>query len=168
MMRHFGWVVMMMFLASPAVANDARPSVQPRSPAFERLQSLVGAWHETGPSPKGFSVRFQGMAGGTAIMETLTEPGGSTMVTVYHADGAAVRLTHYCDMGDQPRMRGDLAADSIRFTFLDVTNLKGPDVPHMHDLTIVWKGPDHIVERWIVAAGDKRTPLVLDLKRAES
>lgn len=167
-MRYGGWVVILLLLASPVIAGDGRPPVQPRSPAFERLLSLIGDWHEAGPSTKGFSVRFERMAGGTAIMETLTEPGGSTMVTMYHPDGGVVRLTHYCDMGDQPRMRGELAADSIRFTFLDVTNLKGPDVPHMHDLTIAWKGPNHIVERWIVAAGDKRTPLVLDLKRAES
>jgi hypothetical protein len=166
-MRHLGWVVIVLLFVSPVAARGGGATAQPKSAAFERLQSLVGAWKEAGPA-KGFSVRFERVAGGTAIMETLTEPGGSTMVTLYHPDGGTILLTHYCDMGDQPRMRGDLAADSIAFSFVDVTNLSGPDVPHMHDLTISWKGPDHIVERWIVAAGNKRTPLVLDLKRVTS
>jgi len=168
-MRQLRWVVILSFLATPAIAgNQVRTPAQSKSAAFEKLLSLVGTWKEAGPGGQGFTTRFERVAGGTAIMETLTEPGGSTMVTLYHADGGEVLLTHYCDMGDQPRMRGTLEADSIRFTFVDVTNLKGPEMPHMHDLTISWKGPDHILERWIVAAGSKRTPLVLDLKRAVS
>lgn len=167
-MRQLRWVVILSLLASPAIAGKPGAAAPSKSAAFEKLKSLVGTWKEAGPGGEGFTTRFELVAGGTAIMETLTEPGGSTMVTLYHADGGKVLLTHYCDMGDQPRMRGDLEADSIRFTFVDVTNLKDPEVPHMHDLTISWKGPDHILERWLVAAGSKRTPLLLDLKRADS
>jgi len=166
-MRVLGWALVLTCLAAPAWAGDSRSATTASSPAFQRLLTLVGDWKESAPG-KGFSVKFERVAGGTALMETLTEPGGSTMVTLYHPDGAQVRLTHYCDMGDQPRMKGTLNADSLRFTFVDVTGLAGPEVPHMHDLTITWSGPDHIVERWTVASGEKRTPLVLDLKRAAS
>ena len=48
------------------------------------------------------------------------------MTTMYHADKGEFMLTHYCALGNQPRMhaampKGD--AKTLPFNFVDATNL---------------------------------------------
>jgi len=82
-------------------------------------------------------------------METLSE-GEISMVTIYHADGNRLALTHYCAAGNQPRMRSDkpAAGEALRFSFVDATNLPSPDAGHMHSMAIRFEGPDHIRQVW--------------------
>lgn len=156
-----------LLLALPAQARVVPfNGASPQSAAFEKLRSLVGTWNAS--TPGGPSVRFEMVAGGSTLMETMTGTGGSTMVTMYHPDGAKVGLTHYCSMGDQPRMLGELSGESVRFTFVDVTNLQSQAVPYMHDLAITWMSHDHIVEHWTMASGKTRTAMLLDLQRLRS
>ena len=55
------------------------------------------------------------------------------MVTVIHADGNALLLTHYCMIGNQPQMKatpkpGD---KKIAFEFVRATNMKSDKDMHM-------------------------------------
>ncbi|RPH69825.1 MAG: hypothetical protein EHM78_13755 [Myxococcaceae bacterium] len=53
------------------------------------------------------------------------------MTTVYHLDGADLRMTHYCAARNQPRLRAvrfDEAQGSAEFTLVDVTGV-GPKNP---------------------------------------
>jgi hypothetical protein len=69
--------------------------------------------------------------------------------------------THYCEAGNQPRMRTEpIRADaaSLRFSFLDVTNLAKPTDPHMRELVVTFQDPDHLQQRWTFSEGGKETP----------
>jgi hypothetical protein len=71
------------------------------------------------------------------------------MVTMYHRDGAGLVATHYCSMGNQPRMRAaDGDAKTIRFRFADITNLAKPDGGHIKDLTVTFQDADHMTQEW--------------------
>ena len=48
---------------------------------------------------------LQGRVQWHAVMETLDGPDAIQMITVYHPDGASLLMTHYCSMGNEPRMR---------------------------------------------------------------
>jgi hypothetical protein len=68
---------------------------------------------------------------------------------MYHRDGAGLVATHYCSMGNQPRMRAaDADASTIRFRFADITNLAKPDGGHIKDLTVTFQDADHMTQEW--------------------
>ena len=46
-------------------------------------------------------------AGGSAVHETLFPGSAHEMVSVYHLDGADLVMTHFCALGNQPRMKAD-------------------------------------------------------------
>ena len=53
--------------------------------------------------------RYAVTAAGSAVVETVFPGTEHEMVTVYHADGSDLVLTHYCMEGNQPRMRAKAA-----------------------------------------------------------
>jgi len=55
------------------------------------------------------------------------------MISVYHLDGDRLILTHYCEVGNQPRMQAtsfDPKSNEIDFNFLDATNMPIPTPTH--------------------------------------
>jgi hypothetical protein len=121
--------------------------------AWKNLQSLDGEW--TGDGGK-TAVTYTIVSNGTVVMERMKMPSPQPdMVTMYHRDGAALVATHYCSIGNQPRMRASEAdAKTIRFRFLDITNLTKPEDGHINDLTVTFRDKDHFTQEWTsVAAG---------------
>lgn len=130
--------------------------------AFERLRGLVGTWSfsvDGRPMPDEATFRIAG--GGRVLVEDM---GG--MVTMYHLDGDQLLLTHYCNAGNQPRMRmtkGD--DDNIAFEMYDITNLASPTSYHSTTLNVKFVGPDHAVLTYGGKSGRKEPPQVFALKR---
>ena len=70
---------------------------------------------------------------------------------MYHLDGADLVLTHYCMLGNQPRMRAEPGKDAnkIVFKFIGGTNLKSNDDHHMHQATLSIVDKDHFQAEWV-------------------
>ncbi|HEY6101121.1 MAG TPA: hypothetical protein VIW03_16920, partial [Anaeromyxobacter sp.] len=68
-------------------------------------------------------------------------------------------MTHYCAMGNQPRVR--LAAASTRdelvFDFAGGTNLDPKKDVHVHSGRIRFAGPDELEAEWTVFEGERQT-----------
>lgn len=112
---------------------------QPTHTAFEKLKSLQGLWDESAWSDEGGGrrvVEYRLTGDGTSLIEEFT--GEPAMTTVYHMDGNELRMTHFCNAGNQPRMKATSwdGGDSIQFEFVDVTNLSSPDAYHTRTLRI--------------------------------
>ena len=117
-------------------------------------ESLVGAWKGTA-SGHPVSVTYALVSGGTALMETLDGEHGVTMVTMYAPDGAAMLATHYCAVGNQPRMRATGSPDgkSLAFEFVDVSNgAESSEV--MRRLVVTFIDADHFQQTWTSRAPD--------------
>jgi len=123
--------------AASALAADAASEA---AADFERLRSLVGRWHGTiewtgARTDKGEMDAEYALTGhGTAVIENLVSGGETVMTSVYHRDGPTLRMTHYCGARNQPRLKAtriDMASGAIDFAFVDSTNLKTPDAPHV-------------------------------------
>ena len=142
-------------LGGSTVAAPAPPAAagKPTSAAFERIKGLVGDWvaAEDGEmSKKGDLVaRYTLTAAGTALVETVFPGGEHEMVTVYHADGNDLVLTHYCMEGNQPRMRArNAAGPRFDFRFDGGTNIDPRRDRHMHQASLELVGDDEIRSEW--------------------
>ena len=170
-------VVIGMLAASLAFAfTDAAPDSSPAGAAMEKLRGLAGEWE--GPfewtgarSDKGTMHASYFVTGrGSAVVETLSEPGGApTMSTVYHRDGADLRLTHFCGAQNQPRLKAariDPAQGALDFDFVDATYLASHDAPHVTGLQVRFLGPDRLNLTFRFEAGGKLSYERIDLTRA--
>jgi len=152
-------------LAALAARTLAAPPTSPSSSGLERFKSLAGDWvaAEDGPmSKKGDLVaRYAVSAAGTAVVETVFPGRAHEMVTVYHADGADLVLTHYCMEGNQPRMRArETEGPRFDFAYDGGTNIDPARDRHMHSASFEFVSADEIRNEWTELA-DGKTVLVV-------
>jgi hypothetical protein len=133
---------------------------------FVRLKSLAGDWKgtfewsgaRTGTGAMNASYYLTG--GGSALVENLISDGTPVMTSVYHLDGPGLRMTHYCAAQNQPRLKAeriDSAQGAIDFGFVDITNLKSADAPHVHGLELRLIDPSHITVTFLFQSGGKES-----------
>jgi hypothetical protein len=142
-------------IALAAIAASARgdEKASVNVQRLEALKRLAGDWVQVGadgkPTDKVIS-SIRVTSAGNTVQETIFPGGDHEMVTMYHLDGANLMLTHYCALGNQPRMRAEPEGDinRIAFKFVDGTNLKASD-NHMHEATLTIVGNDHIKTEWV-------------------
>lgn len=103
---------------------------------FEFLRSLEGSWvAKSDTEMDGGRFEFRVTAGGTAIEEREMIDTPMEMLTVYHMDGKELVGTHYCAMGNQPRVK---AARKVANNTLDFAcdgtpgNEATHDAAHIH------------------------------------
>ena len=131
--------------------GDERPAkpASPAHPGLEKLKKLAGTWVEADkdgkPTDKVVSV-VKVTAGGSAVHETAFPGTPMEMVSVYHLDKDELVMTHYCALGNQPRMKADpkSPANQIKWVFAGGTNLDPAKDMHMHEGTITFVDDDHI------------------------
>ena len=132
---------------SSAPANSA-------AAAFERLKALVGEWEANTDMGK-VTASFELASNGNVVVEKAKVAGGE-MMTTYYLDGDKIGATHYCDVGNQPRLQATgLDPDGqIRFHFINAANLKaGQD--HIHDISIRLHDADHFSDEWVAFENGK-------------
>jgi hypothetical protein len=117
---------------------------------FERIKSLAGTWQAPGPDG---SMQVASMiavsSDGSVVREVMFPGAPHEMTNMYHLDGDAIVVTHYCAAGNQPRMRCPAAkGDVFVFTFADVTNLATPDTEFMSDLELIIIDASHVKQVW--------------------
>ena len=145
---------------SITVADEAKKP-QPKSDNLKAICALEGTWTQIKPAPpegqKPVTLVIKPIAGGSAVMETLGAGSDHEMLNVYTEDEKGLLLTHYCIMGNQPRMRLTSIKDGVlTFEFVDAGNLKSRDEAHMDSLTITING-DRLTEDWSMYADGKVT-----------
>jgi hypothetical protein len=141
--------LMLLVLAVSARSDDGRKPSSDTHPGFEKLKKLAGTWVEADkdgkPTDKVVSV-IKVTSGGSAVQETLFPGQPMEMMSVYHRDGSDLIMTHYCMLGNQPRMKADpkSPANQIRFQFAGGTNFDPAKDMHMHEGTLTFVDDDHI------------------------
>src|SRR2546421_1119541 len=132
-------VVLIALIATTAMASDSQKS-------FDTLKTLSGSWAGKGSQGQPVQVSYRVTAGGSALMSEITGE-HEDMVTMFHPDGSRLLMTHYCGAGNQPRMVGTASPDgkTIKFNFLDATNLVAAQPGHMGRLVVTMVGcqPSH-------------------------
>ena len=106
---------------------------------------LAGCGRDGKPTDQVVSI-IKVTAGGSAVHETIFPGQPEEMVSVYTVDGPDLVMTHYCVLGNQPRMKADpnSPANQIRFQFAGGANLDPTKDKHMHSTTLTIVDDDHI------------------------
>ena len=163
-MRRVKWAPLALLLVGVGVLSvavaDADDAAAKKESGLDRLKRLEGTWVQVGEdgAPTDTIVsRARITSGGSAIVEEIFPGSEHEMLTVYHLDGNDVLLTHYCALGNAPRMKLQSSDDPEVWTFVcdgHGTNLAETD-PHMHAGTFTWDGADRFHGAWTMHAGGK-------------
>jgi len=151
-------LVVLALAAASAAQTDAEK-------AFNALKNMPGTWEgktEMGP----VQVVFKTTARGSAVMSEIL--GQEDMISMFHMDGPdRLLLTHYCAVGNGPRMLASVSPDgkTIVFNFLDATNLATPDAGHMQKMVLTLLDDNHHIEEWTFNDHGKEHKAVFDLHR---
>jgi hypothetical protein len=90
------------------------------------------------------------------------------MITMFNMDGDRLLLTHYCQAGNQPRMKASVSPDgkTLTFHFLDATNLTSAQPGHMQRVVFNLIDANHHTEEWHFATGNgKEMVRTFDLQK---
>src|SRR5262245_54741147 len=166
MKKHIAWsisVVLVVCVLGAQAQEDKKAAAA--SPGLERFKQLAGEW--TGKGPQGeMRIVYKVTSGGSAVMETIDPGSDHEMVSMIHADGAALLLTHYCMLGNQPHMKATpKSGDSkIAFEFVKVTNLKSDKDMYMRSATFTFIDRDTLTTAWTSFKDGKETEkMVMEL-----
>jgi len=140
--------------------------------AFEMLKGLSGTWEGTaadGEMQFPAQVVYRLASNGTVVMETLFPGTEHEMISMYHLDGESLVMTHYCAIGNQPRMRLDLSRstpDHLVLAFDGGTNLDPKKDGHIHAGEVALRPGGALHAEWIYFdQGKEQGTKKLDLHR---
>ena len=123
----------------PASAKDLTPAE-----TFEELKKLCGEWKGTTSKGGAEKVSYRLTANDTALLESWVLSSGREALTIYHRDGDDLIATHYCPLGNQPRLKLTSASTEkgFFFNFVSATNLPDEEASHQHRFEIQIRGRD--------------------------
>jgi hypothetical protein len=128
-----------------APANDAQ-----RAALLDRVKQLQGTWEVTDDKGKPVTASVFAVSSGDSVVREIMFPGQAhEMTNVYHMDGPTMVMTHYCAMGNQPRLRAAAGAPGgpIELKLDSVSNFAA-DQAYMGELTLTMADADHVTEHW--------------------
>src|SRR5579872_6012818 len=164
------WLSMVLYWSVVSMAGETGATA-----ALEKLRGLAGDWEGTvewtgaRTSHGAMNAKYYTTGNGSAVVEDLITDGTPVMTSVYHLDGPDLRMTHYCGAQNQPRLKANrIALDegALDFGFVDITNLKSPDAPHVVGTEMRLLAPDHITVTFLFDAAGKQSRERIDLKWA--
>ncbi|SNR77673.1 hypothetical protein [Puniceibacterium sediminis] len=128
--------------------------MQSATQAFEKLKSLTGTWRGSSPYGKDIRLTYEVTGNDSALIERYRHYWhgklmDEEMVTLYHLSGEDLVLTHYCTLGNQPKMRAMLdVADDVIFEYVGASNLTHPDALKMTGVAFHFIDEDRITQTW--------------------
>jgi hypothetical protein len=167
-----GFVVMLGGFALTALAADEKKAEGGKYAGLEPFAQLVGEWEGkelSGKKPEqDLKVKYKVTSAGSAVVETLFPDTPHEMVTIICPDGDNLVLTHYCALGNQPRMKAKAKSEDNKFAFKfdSATNLKSENDAHMHEVTYTFVDKDTFKSEWTHFDGGKASgTVVFEFKR---
>lgn len=155
-------VILILLVPVAPAQHEPAPAPTPAAPseaqkAYEALKTLAGSWEGTLtpiPPVKDFSgarvkVVIRVTSRGNALMHEMTIAGlPDDPITMLYLDGERLMLTHYCDVGNRPRMAGKISPDgkTVAFEVLDISG--STQRGHMADTVFTIVDANHHIEEW--------------------
>jgi hypothetical protein len=137
--------------------------------AFEKLKSLAGTWEsvdEKGQRQVASVITVS--SNGSVVREVMFPGAPHEMTNMFHMDGSTIIATHYCAMGNQPRMRCTRPDGStFDFKFDGITNLVSSDVDPMASLVLTVHDSNRFTQTWDTLKADGSHHMVFELTRKQ-
>lgn len=138
------------------------------------MRKLEGRWESADADNDGKPdqvAEYKSTAGGSVIIETIFPGQPQEMVTTYHKDGDRMVVTHYCMLGNQPRLRStDESKDGkFVFAFEGGANINAEVDAYMGGLVFEIVDDNSIKGTWThFSKGKAGDSVTFDLKRVAS
>jgi hypothetical protein len=157
--------ILLVLTFTAALAAHAQTDAQK---AFAAIKNMPGTWEGKGEDGQPLQVSFKVVSGGTAVMSEIQSDHAHDMISLFNMDGSnRLLLTHYCSMGNQPRMQASVSPDGKTFTFnyVDATNLASPDAGHIQKMVLTLVDENHHTENWTFVDHGREINRFFDLHR---
>lgn len=132
---------------------------QETTPGFELLKSLQGTWRgttEMDGKKMPITLQYRVISGGTAVMETIFPGQPMEMISVYVVRDGKIEMTHYCSLGNQPRLiEKSSAADEVSLSFVKTPGINAKKDMYMAGLTIKKIDAKRMQQTWLALSGKK-------------
>ena len=130
------------------------------------VRALEGSW-ALGEGEHAGVIEFQLTSNGSVVRELMFPGDEHEMTNMYSLDGNSLVMTHYCSVGNQPRMRATaVEGNRIVFESDGVGDLKAADEHYMGAMTLVLVDDDTIEQHWVsFNSADDSTHTPFKLKR---
>jgi hypothetical protein len=140
-LRKVGFLLFVMLAASAAAGSSET--------AFETFKGFEGKWAiRSGQKTLPIEMAYETGSKGSIVTEQFGKE-----LSVFYRDGQSLLMTHFCNAGNQPRLRlrENTPPGVFEFQMFDITNLQSADADHVErvvyriidnrtiDLEIVWK-----------------------------
>lgn len=155
-------------LPSPKAANETTDQA-----VFAHLNTLEGEWEMQGEDGTwNTAAIFAVSSNGSVVREVMFPGSPSEMTNLYHMDGTDAVVTHYCAVGNQPRMTASgveatAKGPAIDYTFESVSNLRESHEHVMGGLKLVFVDADTFEEHWtsLDRQGEVASEMVFSFRR---
>jgi hypothetical protein len=147
-MKRFSLLVFAVFCLWPACSALLAGEQTP----FEVFKSLNGQWAiSSGGKTLPFRMTYAIASNGSIVTEQFGKE-----LSVFYNDNGNLLMTHFCNRGNQPRLKlkAGGAASRYEFDMFDITNLKDPSDDHVHAIIYEIPDPQHIRLEIIWKKGD--------------
>ncbi|HXY08666.1 MAG TPA: hypothetical protein VEI52_12570 [Terriglobales bacterium] len=139
-LRKVGFLLFLMLTASGAVESSETP--------FEIFKGFEGKWAiRSGQTTLSIEMTYESGSKGSIVTEQFGKE-----LSVFYRDGQSLLMTHFCNAGNQPRLRlrENTRPGVFEFQMFDITNLQSADADHVEkviykiiddktiDLEVVW------------------------------
>lgn len=134
-------------------ATEAKASQK----AFDKLKALHGEWDGySQDGAKQLHLKYMVASNSSIVIEFYRhifkgKEVDDEMVTVYHPNGDELMLTHYCTLGNQPKMVADLTSGEDRilsFSYVNATNLTHNECLRMSGVRFEFLESDRFKQTW--------------------
>lgn len=136
----------------------AAKALEPKAAAdqqmLSRIKSLEGEWEMEDENGNWNTASVVAVSSNGSVVRQVMFPGAThEMTNLYHMDGSDAVVTHYCAVGNQPRMVAPKMTstpdgDAIAFDFDSVSNLLPSHDHVMGKLRLVFLDDNHFREDW--------------------
>jgi hypothetical protein len=138
---------------SAAQTKKLKPDETSAQACFAKLKKLAGDWtHKEDKSGKEtVTLRYRVISGGSAVEEEMLPGSPGSMTSIYHLDNGSLVMTHYCSLGNQPRMKATKDSTPSKMEFECIGgggNMKSENDMHIHHLVFTFLSDDHFTQEW--------------------
>jgi hypothetical protein len=134
------------------LTQGATAAIVDSDAVFDAFKSLKGRWTIQSGGKTITTVMTYDVGSKDSIV---TEHFGKEL-TVIHRDGQELQMTHFCNAGNQPRLRlkKNRSPGLFEFEMFDITNLRKSDEPHVQKIIYAIVDDKHVKLEIIWKKGD--------------
>ena len=116
---------------------------------LDKMKSLAGTWQGQAGEMGAATVTYRVVSNGSAVEEDLFPGTPHEMITMFHEDNGQLIATHYCALGNQPRLVGGATGpNTVELAMADITNYHADPGNYMGHAKYTLSGPNNLQAHW--------------------